>query len=1067
VVCLATVVLTSASSPSAVAAEKLDPATIKFFETNIRPLFIENCHKCHAEKKQKGELRLDSRQAILKGGDTGPAIVAGNPAKSLLIEAARYGNPDLEMPPKGKLKDKQIAALEQWIKMGAPWPKAGPTVAHGIGERQFTEKERSWWAYQPVTEPKVPQAAGSWARNAIDQFIFTSLKAQGLEPAGQASRTQLIRRAYFDLHGLPPTPAQIEAFVNDQSPDAYEKLIDRLLQSPRYGEHWARHWLDLVRYAESDGYKQDGYRPHAWRYRDYVINAFNSDKSYKRFVLEQLAGDEIAPDDPDAIVATGYLRGGIYEYNQRDVETHWASILNEITDVTADVFLATGMGCARCHDHKFDPLLQKDYFRLQAFFTPILWRDDLQLATPDQKSDYNAKMQKWRQATADIRKQIDAIRARTLKNAYHRAIIKFHPDLQAIAAKTVDQRTPYERQVADFMMRQVVIEQEQSKIDGKIKGEPAKKLAELRKQLAKFNHLEPKPYPKAFTVTDVGPTAPPTMIPDDASRRQIDPGIFSILDPKPLDVTRVPTAPKSTGRRTALAQWIARDDNPLSTRVIVNRLWHYHFGRGIVPTPSDFGHLGEKPSHPQLLDWLTTQFIKGGWKLKPMHKLMMMSAAYRQTALRPTPQIARMKDPGNRLLWRMNVRRLGAEQIRDAMLAVSGQLNLRMGGAGESVTSLRRSIYTKVLRNTRDPFLAAFDAPDAFGSTPMRSTTTTPTQALLLINGDWVLKRSRAMAGRLLKDRASSDNQRLIADAFELAMGHEPDTRQVAVLTEYFNSRVKPQPKTAPKIAAVPSAKMPGRKTTAAVIDPQKSILAVADNHSLPSGDFTVEGIVLLKSLYPDATVRTIVSQWNSNTRSPGWSFGVTSTKSKYQPRNLILQMVGGFADGKQRMYEVIASNLRPQLNKPYYLAVSVQMRKTANAVTFYMKDLSSADAPLQTAMVEHKVNGNYRANLPVVIGGRHSQTRHKWDGLIDELRISGEALKAGQLLINNPKAVQSIVAHWRFEGGSEFLSDASKNGNDIKPGEARAAARSNPRFEALVDLCHILLNSNEFIYVD
>ena len=366
------------------------------FEKTIRPILAEQCFKCHshAENKFKGGLALDSAAALLKGGESGPAIVAGQPEKSLLLQAVRQTG-ELKMPPKGHLTGPQIAAIEQWIQLGAPMPEASSNLPNGSTRRtgKITDEDRAWWVFQPVHKTAPPKLANdAWSHNGIDRFILVRIQKAGLAPAPEAPRAALIRRLFFDLIGLPPTPAEVEAFVNDTSAGSYEKLVDRLLASPRHGEKWARHWLDLVRYADSDGYRIDDFRPHAWRYRDYVVQAFNDDKSYARFVQEQLAGDELFPGDPAALTATGYLRHWIYEYNNRDVRGQWTTILTDLTDTTGDVFLGLGLQCARCHDHKFDPLLQKDYFRLQAFFAPILPREDLSAATEAERFAYTAKL---------------------------------------------------------------------------------------------------------------------------------------------------------------------------------------------------------------------------------------------------------------------------------------------------------------------------------------------------------------------------------------------------------------------------------------------------------------------------------------------------------------------------------------------------------------------------------------------------------------------------------------------------------------------------------------------------
>jgi hypothetical protein len=763
------------------------PEGLRFYDQEVRPILAASCFKCHSHeaKKAKGGLVVDSLGGLLKGGDTGPAIVPGAPAKSLLIRAVRHVDDDLKMPQGGKkLSDQQIDRLVRWVKMGAPAPAADKAVkARG----KISDEDRAWWAFQPVREPPIPKVTNAWCRNAIDRFIYAKLTAEGLQPSPQADRMALCRRVTFDVTGLPPTPAEVDAFLADQAPGAYERLVDRLLASPRYGEHWARHWLDLARYAESDGFRADGYRPSAWRYRDYVIRAFNQDKPYDRFVLEQLAGDEIAPDDPAALAATAFLRHTIYEFNQVDCRSQWADMLNDLTDVTGDVFLAMGMGCARCHDHKFDPILQKDYYSLQAFFAAFVPHDDVPLATHKERADYQARLAKWKSLTADLRKQIDHVEAKARQSGERRAHKRFPPEIQAILDKPARARTPLEEQLYCLAYRQVDFEY--TRVDTRMKKEEIKEVAALRKKLAAFDASKPAPLPAAMTVTDVGPTAPPTFIPR-KGKQPIEPAFPEVLGEKPPVIAPPPAAPHSTGRRTALARWLTRPDNPLTTRVIVNRIWQYHFGRGLVATSSDFGRLGEKPSHPELLDWLAVRFVKDGWSFKKMHRLILTSATYQQSALAPAPAIALKKDPENRLVWRGSTRRLDAEQIRDAILAATGELDLHMGGPGVPASTPRRSIYAKVMRNTHDPLLDVFDAPEGFTSTAQRNVTTTPTQALLLFNGKQLQQRARAFAQRLARQCPGSPEEQ-IAAAYRLAYGRPPEPAERAKALEFLSDQAR------------------------------------------------------------------------------------------------------------------------------------------------------------------------------------------------------------------------------------------------------------------------------------
>ncbi|MCA9158489.1 MAG: DUF1549 domain-containing protein, partial [Planctomycetales bacterium] len=394
--------------------DQIDAGHVRF-ESKVRPVLVEHCIECHGANKQEGGLRLDSAESLQVGGDSGPALIAGEPSKSLLLEALKYES--FEMPPSGPLTERTVEQFETWIAEGALWPEDSPLLR--AATESISPEDRQWWAFQPLVRPDLPSVANdSWAANAIDTFVLARMESAQLTPAPRGEVHVLVRRLYFDLLGMPPTPEELDeacralnvATDDPSSQDtAWGLLVDRLLDDPRYGEHWARHWLDLVRYSESDGWNLDAYRPEIWRYRDYVVNAFNSDKPYPDFVREQLAGDEIDADNPDYLVAAGFLRLGIYEYNQRDARAHWNDIMNEITDVTGDVFLGMSLACARCHDHKFDPLPQRDYFQLRAFFEPLIWRDDLVAATAKQRTQYEQQWGKWQAATAAVQSQIDAL----------------------------------------------------------------------------------------------------------------------------------------------------------------------------------------------------------------------------------------------------------------------------------------------------------------------------------------------------------------------------------------------------------------------------------------------------------------------------------------------------------------------------------------------------------------------------------------------------------------------------------------------------------------------------------
>ena len=739
------------------------------FEKVVRPILVEHCVRCHGADKQKGGLRLDTKSGAMKGGEGGPAVVPGKADASPLVHSVREG----EMPPTGKIPEAQIAVLAKWVQDGAYWPD-DKTTAAGTGHAartpgQITAADRAWWAFQPPKRVD-PPATKFAAKTAVDRFLFARMEKEGLAPAKEADRRTLIRRVTFDLTGLPPTPEEVAAFEADQSADAFEKLVDRLLESPRYGERAARFWLDLVRYAESDGYRIDHYRPNAWRYRDYVVRSFQADKGYDRFVKEQLAGDELFPGDADALVATGFLRLGQYEYNQRDVRTQWAGMVNDITDVTGDAFLAMGVGCARCHDHKFDPILQRDYFSLQSFFAGIHFVEEAHFRDDAERAEYERKRAAWDAKTADLRAKLDAmvagIRARDMKKAKE----KFPADIEAIFDKAPADRTPLEQQLYELAYRQVQYEYDRAgdKLP-KDKKDEYKKLHDELEALEKDKPAEPV----VLAVRDLGPHAAETVIPGGRKKPvPVGPAFFTVLGDSPVSLT--PTS-QSTGRRSALANWIASPSNPLTARVIVNRIWQQHFGRGIVSTPSDFGTLGEKPTHPELLDFLATDLVDNGWKLKRIHRQIVTSAAYRQASVGIDPA-TKAKDVENKYLARMPVRRLDAEQVRDALFAVGGDLQFPDGGPSAPATKPVRSVYTKATRNTPDALLTAFDAADGITTCPTRNVTVTPTQSLLMLNGAATLARAKAFASRVIDANPAKG----VETAFRLAYGRSPTKAEAA-----------------------------------------------------------------------------------------------------------------------------------------------------------------------------------------------------------------------------------------------------------------------------------------------
>jgi hypothetical protein len=637
--------------------------------------------------------------------------------------------------------------------------------------KQFTPQQRRWWAFQKVIKPTVPEPKNRvWVQNDIDRFIGARLEQKGLTPAPAADRVTLIRRATLDLTGLIPTPEEVQEFVSDTSPGAFAKVVDRLLASPRYGERWARHWLDLARYADSEGFKSDETRPNIWRYRDYVIDAFNQDKPYDRFIREQIAGDELYPGDPAALVATGFNRHFPDESNARKLLERRQEILNDITDTVGATFLGMTYGCARCHDHKFDPILHKDYYRLQAFFANTRIEDHVVLDTGERRREWEHAYADWHGKTRDIRAEMHTLVQPEIEKQYKENFDKFGPEIQSAITTAPAERTPIQWQM--YYKAKPQLEHSEEDAAKGLKGDAKDRWRVLNGELAQFDAIKPEPEAIAQAMIDNGRESPKTHVLAvgvyDAFKEEVQPGFLSILDPADAKIV-APANLNSTGRRTALAEWLASRDNPLTARVMVNRIWHYHFGRGIVGTPSDFGVMGERPANKDLLDFLAGTFVEDGWSMKKMHRLIMLSSTYQESA-KFNPEAAKA-DPENQLMWRYNRRRLEGESIRDAVLQVSGRLNLKMGGPGvfpplppgvvtrggwkkdeDPSESERRSVYVFVRRNTRYPMFEVFDMPDTHESCSRRNATVTAPQALELLNSELVLDWSRSLAERVMND---------------------------------------------------------------------------------------------------------------------------------------------------------------------------------------------------------------------------------------------------------------------------------------------------------------------------
>lgn len=678
-----------------------------------------------------------------------------------------------------------------------------------VVKKEFTNQQKRWWAIQPVTKPQVPAAKSPGATTNIDRFLLAKLEAQGITPNAKADKITLLRRASLVLTGLPPSAEEVQAFVADSSAGAWEKQIDRLLASPRYGERWARHWLDLARYADSDGFKSDDTRPNIWRYRDYVIQSFNQDKPYDRFVKEQIAGDELYPTDPNALVATGFNRHFPDEYNARNLMQRRQELLNDVTDTVASTFMGLTYGCARCHDHKFDPILHKDYYRLQSFFANTRIEDGLVLARGSELAAWKNKQTEYDAKTSGIRSEMTRLVAPEVAKLDLENFEKFPEEIQDAINCAPEKRTPFQWQMYYKAKPQIAHSPEEGA--KKLKGDAAKRYAQLKTDLKTFSALNPGELPTAQAMLDNEASgAPKTFVlragAYDATMDEVQPGFLSILDAGEAKIVK-PEGLNTSGRRAALANWLANANNPLTARVMVNRIWHYQFGRGLSATPSDFGVMGERPANLALLDYLTTSFTQNGWSVKKVQKEIMMSNAWQQSA--DFNAQASEKDPENKLVWRYNRRRLEGESIRDSMLAVSGKLNEKMFGPGvfppmppgvvtrggwkkEEVESEsnRRSVYIFVRRNTRYPMFEAFDMPDTHESCARRNTTVTPAQSLELLNNKLVTGWANELAERVSNDEGVTTEAK-IDRAWKMTLARTPNVEERNSAVQFLAKQTK------------------------------------------------------------------------------------------------------------------------------------------------------------------------------------------------------------------------------------------------------------------------------------
>ncbi len=691
--------LTPVPRPARAEPPRASAAQAEFFEKSVRPVLVGNCIACHGPEKQKAKLRLDSRAAALAGGESGPAVVPGKPEASLLVKAVHYDDSP-HMPPRGKLSADEIAALTEWVRQGAPWPEIAAPVRLGpaAGGLKITVKDRAFWSFRPVADPPLPPVRDTaWPKQPLDRFVLARLEAAGLPPSPPADRRTLIRRATFDLTGLPPTPEEIDAFVNDPAPDAFARVVDRLLASPHYGERWARHWLDVARYGEDQAHTFAArLYPNAFRYRDWLICAFNDDLPYDRFLKEQIAADLLdEPNRLERLPALGFFAlGPVYYGDPKKLDQ-----IDDRIDTLARGVLGLTVACARCHDHKFDPIGQRDYYALAGIFA---------------STDY--------------------------------AEVPLVPPAAVEEAKR--RQTP-----------------EQKKRKAPLDIPVVHALADAAKPVVMRVHLRGSP-------DNLGEEAPHRFL--------------AVLGGEGHPFT------KGSGR-LELAEAIASPQDPLTARVLVNRVWQHHFGTGLVRTASNFGALGERPSHPELLDHLATRFVRSGWSIKALHREILLSATYQQSSRFDAR--AYEADPEDRLLWRMGPRRLEVEAWRDAMLAVSGRLNSTVGGPSADLASSgnrRRTVYAAVSRHELNSLLRLFDFPDPNITGGERAVTTVPLQQLFVLNSEFMAQNAKALAARLTAGPDQDDVSR-IRRAFLLLYGR-PVTDEELRLGLAFLTATPPGP---------------------------------------------------------------------------------------------------------------------------------------------------------------------------------------------------------------------------------------------------------------------------------
>jgi len=879
VVCFATFVASTFFANKATSQEP-PKSNQEDFEKSVRPLLVRHCYECHSGQESNGGLLLDTRDGVLKGGDSGAAIVSGDPERSLLIHAVRYTNLDLQMPPKNRLTPAEVQTLEKWIALGAPDPRvANPTVSIApkpVG--MSIDDGRQFWSIRPVAKPTLPEVHNpNWVQSPIDAFVLAKLEANELHPAPQADKRTLIRRLTYDLVGLPPTPEEVNAFLADDSPNAYPRLVERLLSSNAYGVRWGRHWLDVARYADSNGLDENLAFGNAWRYRDYVVDAFNQDKPFDRFLVEQLAGDLLEGSNQETKTATGFLMLGAKVLAEPDRDKLEMDTIDEQLDTMGKVFMGMTIGCVRCHDHKFDPIKQSDYYALAAIFKSTKTFDGTNMGAIKHWHEYSfandeetAAIKEIENSIAEKKAAISAVKnkateritneARSKVADYLVAAAKFEAETPLTTIEEIAEPQSLHPHILHHSRRHLTNRREDPvfarwhelaeandlngieshfrslfaeanealeaarKIDpkkttlddprleaaraalfdtsGLLAVPPKPELALDAKTLAEYNRLseESRVFESnaadarsAMGVSD-GTVVSELPIHIRGSHRNLGQPVPRGF-PEVMLVSHSSVAlPVEKSGRLELAQWMASKQHPLTARVLVNRIWDWHFGTGLVSSPENFGSLGDRPSHPELLDWLANHFMNSDWSIKDLHRLIVVSSTYQMASSHPNDAVANRIDPENRLRWKFQLKRLDAEQIRDAVLAVSGRLDTALGGKSVPLRnrqfvfdhtsidhtkyeSLRRALYLPVIRNNLYSLFEQFDFPDPTTPTGHRNSTIVAPQALLMMNSELVMDSADALAQRLREH--SMDNSARIQWAYQLAFGREPTQAEV------------------------------------------------------------------------------------------------------------------------------------------------------------------------------------------------------------------------------------------------------------------------------------------------